>query len=209
MDQNVGTCHPAQSRGWRRTIAICVDESHAIVDRLLSFAPNPFYVMAGYSLRAVLHLERGDVDAAEHSVRDGESLGADPVNMGAVRCLIAVRAGAGEQVGPLLRSLRDAAALGTGTVLSAAIAAMALGERDVALQLLGRRIMGDLAPILVRLTPDLHALLDAEPFAPRRSARTLVWPLEAPMLSPAVFETFSAVHVQSGRPVGSGVTSLP
>jgi hypothetical protein len=58
---------------------------------------------------------------------------------------------------------------------------------------------------MARLDPELHSLLDHEPFAPRRAAATLVWPLEAPMIDAARHALFREVRVESGIPQGSGV----
>jgi hypothetical protein len=57
--------------------------------------------------------------------------------------------------------------------------------------------------MILRLESKMHPLLDYEPFAPRRMDRTLVWPLEAPMVNPAVFRVFKDVRIESGLAEGS------
>ena len=68
-----------------------------------------------------------------------------------------------------------------------------------------RPVMSDLAPTEIRLVPALHALADLPPFAPRRIDRTLVWPLEAPMLRRSTFKLFREVRIESGLPEGTDV----
>jgi len=68
-----------------------------------------------------------------------------------------------------------------------------------------RWVVREFGPTLVRLDPDLHLLLDHEPFAPRRMDATLVWPTEAPALDAARRALFKEVRVESGVPKGSDV----
>lgn len=65
--------------------------------------------------------------------------------------------------------------------------------------------MSGLAGTFARLAPALHPILDRAPFAPRRSEHALIWPLEAPMLAPAVHALFREVRIESGLPQGSVV----
>ncbi len=87
---------------------------------------------------------------------------------------------------------------------------MRLGEIEHALAAMQRRIVADMAPVYIRLSPPLHPLLDFEPFAPRRLDATLVWPLEAPMRSPAVHRLFRETRIETGvPPAGSDILAAP
>ena len=66
-------------------------------------------------------------------------------------------------------------------------------------------LMRDLAPTILRLNPDLHPLLDREPFSPRVRDAALVWPLEAPMMDSRVHALFREVRIESGLAPASGV----
>ena len=85
----------------------------------------------------------------------------------------------------------------------AAAAAIRLGELDLAVRLLGRKFIRDFVGSTVRLDPELHPILDRDPFAPRRASATLVWPLEAPMIDAARHALFKEVRIESGMPQGS------
>jgi len=85
-------------------------------------------------------------------------------------------------------------------LLVAARAALDVGDRAAALRFLAREHHKNLAPVLVRLDPELHSLLEAPPFAPRRSDLTLVWPMEAPKIPPAVHALFREVRLEPGNP---------
>jgi hypothetical protein len=60
----------------------------------------------------------------------------------------------------------------------------------------------------MRLDDLMHPLLDLEPFAPRRSALTLVWPVEAPMIDRTRLRLFREVRIESGKPEGSDVLAM-
>jgi len=91
----------------------------------------------------------------------------------------------------------------TQTITVAAGAAVRLGDLDLATRLLGRKMIEEFVNWLVRLEPDLHPLVDRAPFAPRRAAVTLVWPLEADMIDAARFALFREVRIESGLPQAS------
>ena len=71
--------------------------------------------------------------------------------------------------------------------------------------MVNRQLTTRLAPVIVRLEPSLHRLLEHPKFAPRRSAITLTWPVEAPMIDPARLALFKEVKIASGTPGGSSV----
>ena len=82
--------------------------------------------------------------------------------------------------------------------MMAAAAALRMGQKDQAIQMLRRHMEGAFGQTLLRLDPQLHPLLDQEPYAPRRWDATIVWPLEAPMIDPAIYAVFREVRIESG-----------
>ena len=96
--------------------------------------------------------------------------------------------------------------LGPGSLSMLASVCARLGEFDRAARFLGRKVTLEFRPLIARLDPELHALLDHEPLAPRRGAATLVWPLEAPMIDASRHALFREVRIESGIPQGSGVS---
>jgi hypothetical protein len=102
-----------------------------------------------------------------------------------------------------VHELEKATNLGAGILMMAAQAALRAGEPNVARRFLARTLVRELGPIMARLEPELHALLDAPPFAPRRCDFALVWPLEAPMIDAARHALFREVRIESGTPRGS------
>jgi hypothetical protein len=119
----------------------------------------------------------------------------------------AALAGRSVEARRLVHELEKAPPLGAGALVLAAAAAVRVAESEAALGFLGRRLLRDLAPSIVRLEPWLHPLLDRAPFAPRRSELALVWPLEAPMIDAARHALFREVRIESGLAQGSDVRS--
>ncbi len=191
--------------GWLAHMTGRVDETLAAADRLRRLSDDPFYVTAVYIFRAWVVLDRGDLGAAERVVREGLADQADPANLRAIEALIAARAGRLEEARRWVVELTDSPGLGSGALTIAANAAARIGDLDRAARFMGRSLLTDLNHTIVRLEPDLHSLLDRAPFAPRRRAVTLVWPLEAPMIDEARFAVFREVRVDTGRHHGSDV----
>jgi hypothetical protein len=171
--------------------------------RLRQLSDDPFYVTAVYNLQALAHLGRGDLAAAERTLRGGIADGARADDMRAVEAAIAARSGRKEDAGRLLGEIEKATRAGPAALAMAASAAIRLGRLDLAEQFLRRKFIQDFVAWIARLDPELHPLLDREPFAPRRAAVTLVWPLEAPMIDAARHALFRETRIESGMPEGS------
>ncbi|MGE5176043.1 MAG: protein kinase domain-containing protein [Hyphomicrobiales bacterium] len=181
------------------------DELMALVDRLRGLSDDPFYVTAGHAFRGLVFLRRGDLAAAERLVREGLADGAEAASMHAVEAAIAARTGREADVRRLLAEVERAPRVSPQGLAMAAAAAIRIADFDVALRLLDRAFMLELGPWIVRLEPELHALADRAPYAPRRAPVTLVWPLEAAMIDAARFALFQEVRIESGLPQGSEV----
>jgi adenylate cyclase len=178
------------------------DEALAMADRLGQLSRDPFYVTAMHGFRARVHLGRGDLAAAEKVLREGIAEGADPASMRAIEAAIAARSGREEEARRLVREVEHAPRLAPQVLTIAASAAIRVGDLDLAARFLGRKFIQGFAAWLARLEPELHPLLDREPFAPRRAPIALVWPLEAPMIDAARHALFKEVRIESGLPQG-------
>jgi serine/threonine protein kinase/Tfp pilus assembly protein PilF len=179
------------------------EEMIAIAGALRKLSSDPFYVTASWFFRVWAALHHGDVAAAGQAVRESAADDVDPANLRAMEALVAARSGRAGEAKAMLPELERAASLGAGVLLLAAETALLVGESDRALRFMARPVILDMAPIMVRLEPAVHPLIDLTPFAPRRRDGTLVWPLEAPMIDVARHALFREVRVESGRPQGS------
>ena len=192
---------------WLLYIAVLTgrdDEVMATALRLRELTDNSFYLSASHDLRVWLHVMRGDLDRAERVAREGAAEGVDASSREAAKALIAARAGRMDEARRIVHELETAKSTRLGALRNAAVAALAVGEADLAVRCMFRR-PGDVSAVQVRLDPEAHALLDREPYAPRHMDATLVWPLEAPMIPPACHALFRDVRIESGRPKGSGI----
>ncbi len=181
------------------------DEAMAVTDRLRKLSDDPFYITSVCVIRAMVHLRRGDLAAAGRDVREGLADGADAANLRTVEAVVAARTGRMDDARRLLDELESVAGLATGSTLLLTEAAVRLGDPDRAAKLAGQGKVRDLSSTFGRLDLSLHPILDRPPFAPRRSERVLIWPLEAPMMDPGVHALFREVRIESGMPPGSGV----
>jgi len=179
------------------------DEAIANAERVLQLSAHPFYVMAAKTLQAGVGLMKGDIGAAEQAVHEAVAHGADVPNIKCFEAAIAGVTGREDDSRRLLRELEDEAGLGSHSAMVASAAALRLGNAEQALRFLERKTVRPLAPTAVRLYSDLHALLDQPPYAPRRRAVSLVWPLEAPKIDAARHALFREVRIESGIPQGS------
>ncbi len=181
------------------------DEALQVVQTIRAQSSDSFYVTGAHMFRASNHLVRGDLAATRQVIREALVDGASAVNMKSVEALVLAREGRSDEARALVRELADAKGLALGGIVNTASAAVRTGDLDTARGLLGRGIVGEIGGMMVRLEPELHPLLEARPFAPRRIDRTLVWPLEAPMIDAARFALFREVKIESGLSPGSDV----
>ncbi len=179
------------------------EECLSVLRQLRQSSNAPFYTTTVSLGKAALLLRRGEIEGVERMIQENLSEGMDPASQQPIACAVAARTGREEEARRLLAELQDAVMLGPVAILLLSAAAVRLGEPERAIRWLGRKFMQSGAPVHVRLEPDLHPLLDLKPFAPRRTAATLVWPLEAPMIDPACHACFREVRIESGRPKGS------
>jgi TolB-like protein/Tfp pilus assembly protein PilF len=179
------------------------DEALANAERVQQLSSSPFYYMAAKTLEAGVHLMKGDLRAAEQATREAMARGADVPNMKCFEAAIAGLTGREEGAKRLLHELEHEPALGSHSAIVASAASLRLGDPEQAMRFLERKTVRPMAPTIVRLHSDLHALLDRPPYAPRRRATSLVWPLEAPKIDAARHALFREVRIESGIPQGS------
>jgi TolB-like protein len=180
-------------------------EAETIYDELDSRVKDPASRVFGSAGRAWARHARGDRAGLVEAVERGRAQGADAGNLAAYDALIAAISGRREDAERNLATAAASTGLHAGGISAAAAAAAELGELDVAAEILRRRLTIRLSPVMVRLEPSLHRLLEHPLFAPRRSALTLTWPVEAPMIDPARLALFKEVKIASGTPGGSSV----
>jgi serine/threonine protein kinase/Tfp pilus assembly protein PilF len=189
--------------GWLLSFTGRDEELLRVDQRLRKVSSEPFYVSASAYFQALVQLRRGDLPGVERTIRETRQDGATESTLLSIEAMLAARAGHLDEVRRLVQDLEKAGNLGAGILMMAAEAALRAGKPDLARGFLARNLVRDLAPIMARLEPELHALLDAPPFAPRRRDVALVWPLEAPMIDPARHALFREVRIESGTPRGS------
>jgi hypothetical protein len=177
----------------------------AALSRLRDLRGNKFYITAHASLLASTHLMRKDYDSAQQALAEGRRDGASEENIKAVEALIAARKGLRDEARQTLVELKDTQGLAAGALSALAEIAVLLGEPELGVAFLERPLMGGLAPTFIRMDPALHTLLDHPPFAPRLSEKTLVWPIEAPMMDRSILPLFREIRIDTGLPQMSQV----
>jgi hypothetical protein len=179
------------------------DQAIAAAHRAGELSKDPFYATIAHMIPVRIHLRRGDLAAAEASMRGANGVRPDDLRAG--EAMIAASTGKEEVARGLVRELDGVSGITAAGLRLVAAAALRVGEYEVAERCMSRPLMHDLAPTWVRLDHELHPLLDRPAFAPRRRDATLVWPLEAPMIDRTRFKLFREVRVDTGTPEGSEV----
>lgn len=184
------------------------DEVIALTHAIRGLSDEIFYLNGVYSMRAAAHLSRAEVDAAVQAMQDGVADKARPESMRVIEAMVAAQQGRASDARRMLEELADVSGHGASSLLLMAQASVRLGDLDRARDVLCLPSLTGLAPVIARLLPSLHPVLDLTPFAPRRSDATLVWPLEAPMLDARVHALFREVRIESGLPQGSEIRTV-
>jgi len=193
---------------WLANVLLWTDREDACLEtleRARAASDSTFYVTGGHVLRIRVHLRRGDLDGAREALKQAQADKADPGALRVIEALLIAQAGRGEEALRCLPDTSEGIWHMPAMLQIGAAAAYRAGDMDRALDILRRSSVRDLLQLIARLDPELHPFLDREPLAPRRLDMTLVWPLEAPMLDPAVFALFREVRIESGRPEGSNI----
>jgi hypothetical protein len=181
------------------------DEALATIYRVIGITQETFHITNAYSYLAVIHFGRGDLAGVRRALADGRAAGAKVASMQVLEARIAAATGQLEEAGRLLMLAELSPEMGPIPIAWAVEISLLRNEPERALTFIARPIWKSLREPMSRLMRMFHPLLDEEPLAPRRSARTLVWPKEAPPLSPEIAALFADVRMESGLPSPTGV----
>ena len=183
-----------------------LDEAHELARRVRVLSSERFYVTMAHVLRAQVAAWRHRERDLEGILREARQDGVEPANAGMIEAYLAMHEHRMVDARRLLTEHGASTVLNFGSCAMGCMVAIALDEPKRAVELIQRRVTVDAAPVLVRLDPLLHPLLDLEPFAPRRSTTLdLVWPVEAPMVDRTRLKLFRQVRIESGLPEGSDI----
>src|SRR5262249_24339627 len=114
-----------------------------LVRRVRKISENPFYLTAYYTMRAQVHLARGDLGAAAKDLREGRAEKAIETSMRALEAVLWAHEGKHEEARQVVRELEKAPPLGFGGLLLAITASLRVGESDLALRFLSRPLFGN------------------------------------------------------------------
>ena len=183
------------------------DECVATARRVRELSSSKLFVTGAHALQCWVLALRGDPAGARRALSDAAADGADRSMLDAFEAWLAVREGRLDAARALVETVERDDWLGVFPRILAGSVLVRLGEMERARRMFSEVALRGFSSCLIRMTPDVHPLLDHEPFAPRRMAATLVWPLEAPMIDAARHRFFREVRIESGRPEGSDVLS--
>jgi serine/threonine protein kinase/tetratricopeptide (TPR) repeat protein len=185
-----------------------LDETLELCDRVRRMSDDPFYVTISHIVRATVWSLRHQPREIERGLEAARADGADAANLAMIEAYLSTRKDVSERARRLLAEHGDSTRLNFSALAFGAMAAFRLGDPDRAVDFMRRRLIVDAAPTIMRLDPMLHPLLDLPAFAPRRAGYDLVWPVEAPMIDPALLRLFRSVRIESGTPEGSAVLAM-
>jgi len=180
------------------------EEALTAIDRLRPLAESDTFLSIATIFEFKIRLELGHMDEAERAL---ESALADEringENLLPLRAQLFARRNQAAEARELIRELAPRQNRYFMVQPSLVETALRVGEPDLAHLALRRTGSVNYVPMMLRLEPACHPMLDHEHFGPRVSPLTLVWPLQAPMIDEARFRLFNEVKIESGRPEGS------
>ena len=182
-----------------------LDESTATNDRARQISSAPFYVSLVHMQRASLCVMRHRAGELEQVLRDARQDGVDTPSLDMIEAYFATCTDRMDHAKRLLAKSADSNPPSYGALCFGALATLRAGETDRAIAMMNRRLVLDVAPMLIRMQEMMHPFLDLAPFQPRQSKLELVWPLEAPMIDRTRLGLFRQVRIASGMPAGSNI----
>ena len=185
---------------WLATILLMTGRSNQIpsmLERLRGLGDNPFYVAAYYTLNIWSRVLAGELALARQLLAEAAGAKLDTGNLQALQAWVALREGKGKGAAAMLPPVEMADRMMPGNAMLAAAVALQDGQTELAKAFMFSQMRERFGRTLVRLTPELHPLLEGSVNTIGEAAM-LVWPLEAPMLAPAVFAEFKDVRIASG-----------
>ncbi|HEX5031772.1 MAG TPA: protein kinase [Candidatus Eisenbacteria bacterium] len=173
------------------------EETLTAAAELMRISAVPFYTNGARAMTALAYLGLGRLSEAEASI-DVSSMSSGNAEL--MRALLDYHAGDRSRALELVERAEAAPQLAPVLAFQGAAILTSLGKRDLARRIMSRPITKSHIPIRIRIIPELWPIADEAPYAPARSAMTLVWPSEAPPPMPGVEERFAAVRYESGMP---------
>jgi serine/threonine protein kinase/tetratricopeptide (TPR) repeat protein len=175
------------------------DESWALYDRIAKKNDSQMYQTIAFSARFFLRLQQNDMTGAGAVLDEATAGRCTPAVLTIMRICLDYRSGRLDEARAAFADLGDPTNLTLyGGILLTEVQ-IALGDWEAAMRTALRPVWKSEMPTTIRLYGPLNPLADREPFAPRRSPSTLIWPLEAPMMSAQVHALFREVKIESGR----------
>jgi serine/threonine protein kinase/Tfp pilus assembly protein PilF len=186
------------------------EESREAALRILPLSSERFYVTITHIQLAHIEILRNREAELERIVREARKANVEPANAAMLEAFLALKTGRVEDARRLFAEHAASTTLTFGGLALGCLVAIGLDQMPRAIDLMRRPAVVDSGPVLARLDPLLHPLLDHAPFAPRQStSMDLVWPLEAPMIDRERLKLFRQVRVESGLPEGSDILAAP
>ena len=173
------------------------EETLTAAAEVMRISTIPFYTNGARAMSALAYLGLGRPADAE-AVVDGSSMASGNAEL--IRAILDFHAGNRDRALELVERAEAAPQLAPVLAFQGAAILTTMGKRDFARRIMSRPITLAHIPIRIRIMPDLWPIADEPPYAPRRSAMTLIWPSEAPPPKPGVEERFAGVRFESGLP---------
>jgi tetratricopeptide (TPR) repeat protein len=179
-------------------------ESLTAARRIHEVSESDFYLSLAYFTEIACLVSQGEFEAAAEVLsRARTDRRVDPGKMIPAAGFLELRRGRLDEARSLAHrippeTLPNPLALATAVELG-----FKIGEPELSVAAINRLGVEPYLAVLLRMSHGCHPMLDREPFAPRKAALTLTWPLQAPMIDEARYALFEEVRIKSGRPEGT------
>ncbi|HET9940875.1 MAG TPA: protein kinase [Candidatus Eisenbacteria bacterium] len=173
------------------------EETLTTAAELMRISTIPFYTNGARAMSTLAYLGLGRLADAEAAIDIGSMASG---NAELIRALLDYHAGNRNRALELVERAEAAPQLAPVLAFQGAAILTSLGKRDLARRIMSRPITVPHIQLRIRIMPDLWPIAEEAPYAPARSAMTLIWPSEAPPPKPGVEERFAAVRFESALP---------
>ena len=169
------------------------EELESVARKLLFAGASTFYKdMAFYFLAEACHA-RGDATGLERVLAEALAAGCPAEDMLPLEATVALQHHRPEEALRCLQACRTVQSHTLGAILAAACVAVSLNDVELAGDFLRLPGLAGSAETMIGVDPRVHPTLGRPGFGPRTADHTLIWPLEAPMLSPSI-PRFGGAH---------------
>ncbi|HKO22269.1 MAG TPA: protein kinase [Candidatus Eisenbacteria bacterium] len=173
------------------------EETLALAAELMRISTVPFYTNGARAMSTLAYLGLGRLADAEKAVDLGSMASG---NAELIRALLDYHSGNRDRALELVERAEAAPQLAPVLAFQGAAILTSLGKKDLARRIMSRPITRTHIPMRIRIMPGLWPIAEEAPYAPPRSAMTLIWPSEAPPPKPGVEERFAALRFETGLP---------